>query len=62
MALNSTGLNPEEVVHIGDSMSSDVKGASALGIPAIWVNRGGREVPEGVEAVSNLLEVLEKIK
>lgn len=62
LALTSTGLKPEEVIHIGDSMSSDVKGASALGIRAIWVNRGGREVPEGVEAVGNLMEVLEKIK
>lgn len=61
LALSSTGLRHEEVVHIGDSMSSDVKGASALGIRGIWVNRGGREVPEGVEAVSNLMEVLQKI-
>lgn len=61
LALSSTGLKAEEVIHIGDSMSSDVKGASALGIRGIWVNRGGKEVPEGVEAVSNLLEVLPKI-
>lgn len=61
LALSSTGLKAEEVIHIGDSMSSDVKGASALGIRGIWVNRSGKEVPEGVEAVSNLLEVLPKI-
>ncbi len=57
LALNQTGLKAEEVVHIGDSMSSDVKGASALGIEAIWLNRGGREIPEGVVAVNNLMEV-----
>ena len=57
LALNQTGLRAEEVVHIGDSMSSDVKGASALGIHAVWLNRGGREVPEGVTAVSDLMEV-----
>ncbi len=61
LALKSTGLKPEEVVHIGDSMSSDVKGASEVGIRAIWVNHSGREVPEGVEAVENLMEVLQKI-
>lgn len=61
LALKSTGLKPEEVIHIGDSMSSDVKGATLVGISAIWVNRGGREVPEGVEAVSNLMEVLQRI-
>ncbi len=61
LALKSTGLKPEEVIHIGDSLSSDVKGASEVGIRAIWINRGGREVPEGVEAVGNLMEVIQKI-
>lgn len=58
-ALKCTGLQPEDVVHIGDSLSSDVKGASSLGIDTIWVNRGNREIPEGVCAVANLLEVFE---
>lgn len=56
-ALNSTGLSAEQVVHIGDSLSSDVKGASSVGINTIWINRGGREIPEGVIATRNLLEV-----
>ena len=56
-ALNATGLKPEQVVHIGDSLSSDVKGASALGIDTIWLNRRNREVPKGVCSVGNLLEV-----
>ena len=58
-ALSRTGLSAEQVVHIGDSLSSDVKGASAVGINAIWINRGDREVPKGVTAVRNLLEVYE---
>lgn len=58
-ALNATGLKPEQVVHIGDSMSSDVKGASALGIDTIWLNRRNREVPEGVCSVGKLLEIFE---
>ncbi len=58
-ALKATGLRPEQVVHIGDSLSSDVKGASALGIDTIWLNRRNREVPEGVCAVGDLLEVFE---
>ena len=58
-ALKLTGLQPEDVIHIGDSLSSDVKGASSLGIDTIWVNRGNRPVPEGVCAVGNLLEIFE---
>ena len=58
-ALQSTGLSADEVVHIGDSLSSDIKGAATVGINAIWVNRSNREVPEGVVAVNNLLEVFD---
>ncbi len=58
-ALKSTGLSAEEVVHIGDSLSSDVKGASSVGINAIWINRSGKPVPEGVTAVKDLLEVFD---
>ena len=58
-ALKSTGLSAEEVVHIGDSLSSDIKGAATVGINAIWVNRSNREVPAGVVAVKSLLDVFE---
>lgn len=58
-ALKSTGFRAEQVVHIGDSLSSDVNRASAVGINAIWINRSGREVPVGICAVNNLLEVFD---
>ena len=56
-ALNKTGLAPHEVIHVGDSLSSDVKGAELAGIKAVWLNRGGREVPEGVNSVGVLTEL-----
>lgn len=62
MALTSAGLKPEQVIHVGDSLSSDVKGAEALGIKALWVNRSKKEVPEGVVSIRNLLEVLNVFK
>ncbi len=62
LALKSTGLKPEEVVHIGDSLSSDVKGAGALGIKAIWVNRSKKEVPEGVTSVGSLSEIYDIVE
>lgn len=58
-ALKATGLKPEQVVHIGDSLSSDVKGAASIGIDTIWINRSNREVPYGVCSVRNLLEVFD---
>lgn len=59
LALNKTGFAPDEVIHIGDSISSDVKGASALGIHTLWLNRFGKEVPDGVKSISSLLQVLQ---
>lgn len=61
MALASTGLKPEQVIHIGDSLSGDVQGAGELGIKTMWVNRSVKAVPEGVTSISNLLEILDKI-
>lgn len=56
LAFHATGLKPNEVVHIGDSLSSDIQGANAVGINAIWINRSFREVPEGVVSIGNLME------
>lgn len=39
--LEALALPASEVVHVGDSLSSDVAGANALQIPAVWVNRAG---------------------
>lgn len=60
LALTSTGLKPEQVVHIGDSLSSDVKGAGALGINTMWMNRSGKAVPEGVVSIVSLMDILDK--
>lgn len=60
-ALKSAGVSVKEDVHIGDSLSSDVNGAQACGIQTVWINRSGREVPHGVVAVSNLLDVFETV-
>ena len=61
MVLRSTGLKSDEVIHIGDSISSDVKGASSVNIKALWLNRFGKEIPDGVESITNLLDALDKV-
>ncbi len=61
LALRETGLLPEDIVHIGDSFSSDVRGAKALGIPAIWLNRYMKAAPEEVLEVEDLLKVFDTV-
>ncbi|MCA0757927.1 HAD family hydrolase [Paenibacillus sp. N4] len=47
-ALRRFNLNSNEVIHIGDSLSSDVSGAQNVGIKAIWLNRFHKRTPDGI--------------
>lgn len=58
-ALEKTGLSSREVIHIGDSLSGDYRGAKAAGLEAVWVNRKGKPAPEGVFWVEKLTELLD---
>lgn len=49
--LQILGLGREDVLHIGDSLSSDIAGANALGIDAAWVNEQQRAAPESAKIV-----------
>jgi 2-haloacid dehalogenase/putative hydrolase of the HAD superfamily len=47
-SLSLLRLNSTEVLHIGDSLASDVAGAKLSGIPVLWVNRNNKPIPEGI--------------
>jgi len=49
-ALDRLGLDPAEVLHVGDSDVDDVQGAKAAGLAVAWVNRNGRARRPGVPA------------
>lgn len=44
-ALDQLALDAADVLHVGDSLTSDVAGANALGIQVAWVNRRARPRP-----------------
>lgn len=46
-SLEKNSLLVNEVIHIGDSYSSDIIGASDLGMKNIWLNRLNKKKPEG---------------
>ncbi|MGC4107379.1 MAG: HAD-IA family hydrolase [Thermomicrobiales bacterium] len=63
--LQALGLRSDEVLHVGDSRSSDVAGAVALGIPVAWVNRSGKVAsgePTADVDVNDLLALLPIIR
>jgi 2-haloalkanoic acid dehalogenase type II len=47
-ALALLGCSAHEVLHVGDSLSSDVVGAQQLGIDVAWINRQGRSLPSHI--------------
>ncbi|MBN1514188.1 MAG: HAD family hydrolase [Phycisphaerae bacterium] len=42
VALDALGVSPERVLHVGDSLHSDVGGAQSVGIATTWLCRDGR--------------------
>ena len=42
VALETVGVRPDRVLHVGDSLHSDVGGAQSLGIATAWICRGER--------------------
>jgi putative hydrolase of the HAD superfamily len=53
LACRELGCEPSEVVHLGDDIELDVRGARAAGLHAVWINRAshswpGDDVPDTV--------------
>ena len=62
IALEKAGCSKEELLHVGDSLESDVKGAFKSGVRCVWLNRQCLENDTEIKAdyeVSSLLELLE---
>ncbi|MGH2444442.1 MAG: HAD family hydrolase [Candidatus Limnocylindria bacterium] len=61
-ALGEAGVEPENVIHVGDHVGADVEGARAVGIEAVLIDRAGRyspeDVPEGVPVIRSLDELM----
>ena len=47
--LEDLGVKKEDCLMVGDSLSSDVAGANAVGMDSCWLNRSGRENTSGVQ-------------
>ena len=58
LALQRLGLEPQEVVHIGDNYEADVIGARAAGITPILLDRKGEARCQDVMCISSLAELI----
>ena len=57
LALQRLGLEPQEIVYIGDSYEADVVGARAVGITPILLDRKGKTRYQDVVCISSLAEL-----
>ncbi len=56
-ALGRLGVRPAEAVIVGDSLSRDVAGGAAAGVPAIWLNRTGGQVPAATPVLAQVSDL-----
>jgi len=64
-ALSKLDLDREDVLHIGDSVSSDVVGAQKNGIRVMWINRNKRTVDDSIRpdyVSDNLTAILDVLR
>ncbi|HTY61828.1 MAG TPA: HAD family hydrolase [Acidobacteriota bacterium] len=59
-ALSALGVGPEEALHVGDTPSSDISGALALGMRAVYLRheRGTDSFINGAETIQSLSDLL----
>jgi 2-haloalkanoic acid dehalogenase type II len=56
------GLEPGEILHVGDDPDLDVRGGAGAGWPTVWLNRGGKSwvgEPVATHEVPDLLALCE---
>ncbi|MBB5155416.1 HAD family hydrolase [Saccharopolyspora phatthalungensis] len=59
-ACDALGLDPEEVVHVGDKLDTDALGATRAGLHGVWLNRDEARAPAAhVPTITSLYELPE---
>lgn len=60
-AMKLMDVSPKQILHVGDSWSSDIAGASALGIDTAWINRRHRPLFDNRLAPTYMIENLDQL-
>jgi putative hydrolase of the HAD superfamily len=59
IALERLGVAPAEAIFVGDTPRTDIVGAHAAGMKAVWLNRERLALPDGIEPDAEIRELLE---
>lgn len=58
LALDKHAVDPEEALHVGDSLRDDVEGAGKAGLHAVLLDRQGTSQSSGVRTIKSLDELM----
>jgi putative hydrolase of the HAD superfamily len=64
-ALEKAGVEPRQMVHVGDNPEHDIAGAKSVGMRTVWMNAREQEWPGGERAdreIDNLLQLPDAIR
>ena len=54
LALEKHAVDPEDAVHVGDSLKEDVEGATKAGLTSVLIDRSEAEAAPGVHRIRSL--------
>ena len=60
-ALEMADAAPEQALHVGDNLFTDVLGASRAGIPTVWLKPEGRQHQQGLPLPDYVIEELPEL-
>jgi 2-haloacid dehalogenase/putative hydrolase of the HAD superfamily len=60
-AMRTLGVQPDRVLHVGDSLHSDIAGATGVGITSVWIRRVSRIHDIGVDQASFTIRSLAEL-
>ena len=58
IALEKHAVDPDEAIHVGDSVRDDLEGATKAGLTGILLDRAGRNQPPGGIVIKTLEEIV----
>jgi putative hydrolase of the HAD superfamily len=62
LALEKHAVDPEEALHIGDSLREDVEGAKKAGLHTVLLDRDGKQQGVGIRTIKNLEELFQLLE
>ena len=62
IAVDQAGVQPEEILHVGDHPQTDIHGAREAGLRTAWINRNGDQWPADLEQPDAIVTTMHEVR